>query len=199
MLLAPIPVQDSQGSLVIIHSQVIIHIRRRLHNLFIDRSRPMHGRRVREVAGIWMKKVEWQPRGARLLLSLPQRGSDLDKASSVRDDDSLISFSNVPSYMARTQSSKAKVRSQSTPKQRPITPEEVAISSCAKKRLSFPPVVDSFVGASGPSKPTNRPLGPQRSPSLKGHSGPLKYGRYLDEVSFDSSASWNGDFRRHFR
>ena len=158
----------------------------------------MHGRRVREVAGIWMKMAT--ERSATSLVSAPTRfGSRQSIASSsVRDDDSLISFSNVPSYMARTQSSKAKVRSQSTPKQRPITPEEATISSCAKKRLSFPPVVvDPFVGASGPSKSTNRPLGPQRSPSLKGHSGPLKYDRYFNEVIVDSGASRNGDFHRH--
>ena len=122
------------------------------------------------------------------LVSAPTRFSSRHSvgSSSVRDDESLMSFSTLPNYMATTRSSKAKVRSQSTPKQRPDTQEESI--SFAKKRLSFP----------CPLKST-RPLGPQRSPSLKGHSGPLKYGRYLDEVSFDSSASWNGDFRRHFR
>lgn len=131
------------------------------------------------------------------LVSAPTRFSSRQSvaSSSVRDDESLVSFSAVPSYMAPTQSAKAKVRSQSTPKQRPATPEE-PISS-AKKRLSFPQA-ESFPGTSGPLKST-RPPGPQRSPSLKGHSGPLKFDRLLNEVTMESSASLNGDFGRHFK
>ncbi|KAK2995897.1 hypothetical protein RJ640_028305 [Escallonia rubra] len=43
----------------------------------------------------------------------------------------------IPNYMAATASAKARVRSQSAPRQRPLTPEREKVGS-AKKRLSFP-------------------------------------------------------------
>ncbi|KAK3042853.1 hypothetical protein RJ639_001126, partial [Escallonia herrerae] len=43
----------------------------------------------------------------------------------------------MPNYMAATASAKARVRSQSAPRQRPLTPEREKVGS-AKKRLSFP-------------------------------------------------------------
>ncbi|KAG9453442.1 hypothetical protein H6P81_006346 [Aristolochia fimbriata] len=73
--------------------------------------------------------------------------------SSVRDDESLASSPSVPSYMAPTQSAKAKTRLQS-----PLggtkteTPERMSAGS-AKKRLSFPPSPAAGVRRhSGPPK-----------------------------------------------
>ncbi|KAK1438567.1 hypothetical protein QVD17_04376 [Tagetes erecta] len=44
---------------------------------------------------------------------------------------------SVPNYMAATESAKAKIRSQSTPRQRPATPERERVGS-VKKRLAYP-------------------------------------------------------------
>lgn len=83
-----------------------------------------------------------------------------------RDDESLASSPSVPNYMQATQSAKAKVRSHSTPKQRPGTPEK-EITSSWKKSLSMP--VDE--NASSGNDIILRPFRPspyaQRSPSLR--------------------------------
>ncbi|XP_039137538.1 protein IQ-DOMAIN 14-like [Dioscorea cayenensis subsp. rotundata] len=46
--------------------------------------------------------------------------------------------SAMPNYMATTESAKARTRSQSAPRQRPMTPERDQSGATAKKRLSFP-------------------------------------------------------------
>lgn len=50
----------------------------------------------------------------------------------------------MPNYMAATESAKARIRSQSAPRQRPSTPERDRPGS-AKKRLSFP-IPDPYAG-----------------------------------------------------
>ncbi|XP_024373781.1 protein IQ-DOMAIN 18 isoform X2 [Physcomitrium patens] len=106
---------------------------------------------------------------ARSMASGPRYGTRYSHAGSVmsRDDESLASFPSVPNYMQATQSAKAKVRSHSTPKQRPGTLEKDN-SWSSKKRHSLP-ISENIVPNSGPI--ILRPFRPtpyaQRSPSLR--------------------------------
>lgn len=67
---------------------------------------------------------------------------------------------NLPNYMAATESAKARIRSQSAPRQRPSTPERDRAGS-ARKRLSYP-VPEPNYGGYGHSL---------RSPSFKSVAG----------------------------
>lgn len=60
-----------------------------------------------------------------------------ESRSSCVDARTPVRHQNPPNYMAATASAMARLRSQSAPRQRPLTPEREKISS-AKKRLSFP-------------------------------------------------------------
>ncbi|KAF9667268.1 hypothetical protein SADUNF_Sadunf15G0004800 [Salix dunnii] len=72
---------------------------------------------------------------------------------------------SLPSYMAATASAKARIRSQSAPRQRASTPEREN-SGSAKKRLSFP--VPDPVTSNGGNMVNDYSL---RNPSLKGIHG----------------------------
>lgn len=94
--------------------------------------------------------------------------------SSVRDDESLASSPSVPSYMAPTQSAKAKTRLQSPlGLENPETPDKASAAS-AKKRLSF----------------SASPAGPRR------HSGPPRIdSSSIKDISIQSESLSNGGSR----
>nr|XP_023896432.1 protein IQ-DOMAIN 1 [Quercus suber] len=110
--------------------------------------------------------------------------------------------STLPNYMAATESAKARVRSQSAPRQRPSTPERERVGS-AKKRLSFP----------APPDPCSVGMGygcyghNLRSPSFKSvsgaHFGLEQQSNYssccTDSFGGEISPSSTSDLRRWLR
>ncbi|XP_027115546.1 protein IQ-DOMAIN 1 [Coffea eugenioides] len=105
----------------------------------------------------------------------------------------------VPNYMAATESAKARIRSQSAPRQRPATPERERAGS-VKKRLSFP-VPDPYGAGTGYGDY-------MRSPSFKSACGvhlgfeqQSNYSSCYTEslTAGEISPSSTGDLRRWLR
>ncbi|KAK7349383.1 hypothetical protein VNO77_06710 [Canavalia gladiata] len=107
----------------------------------------------------------------------------------------------LPNYMAATESAKARIRSQSAPRQRPSTPERDRVGS-AKKRLSFPAPDPYSVGVSYGNYGHSL-----RSPSFKSvsgsHFGLEQHSNYssccTESLGGEVSPSSTGDLRRWLR
>lgn len=109
----------------------------------------------------------------------------------------------LPNYMAATESAKARVRSQSAPRQRPSTPERERGAGSAKKRLSFPAPDPYGVGMVGYGCYGQN----LRSPSFKSvggaHFGLEQQSNYssccTDSFGGEISPSSTSDLRRWLR
>ncbi|KAK4267076.1 hypothetical protein QN277_023912 [Acacia crassicarpa] len=116
---------------------------------------------------------------------------------------SISGGGTLPNYMAATESAKARVRSQSAPRQRPSTPEKDRAGSVAKKRLSFPNAPDPYGAAIGYGNYGHS----LRSPSFKSvsvsHFGLEQQSNYsscyTESLGGEISPSSTGDLRRWLR
>lgn len=104
--------------------------------------------------------------------NVPRRSYHHRKQRSIGDENSFAGSPSVPAYMASTESAKAKTRSMSSPRLRPLSFDVCSeITSPYKHKLSPISSINSELTS---SSWMNHMGSSQRSPRLKGSPGPIK-------------------------
>lgn len=103
---------------------------------------------------------------------------------------------NLPNYMAATESAKARLRSQSAPRQRPATPEREkgGANGSAKKRLSFPVPPDPYGYSQNLRSPSFKSVAGRYVPDLRSNVSSCN-----ESLGGEISPSSTTDLRRWLR
>ncbi|XP_059651933.1 protein IQ-DOMAIN 11 isoform X2 [Cornus florida] len=149
--------------------------------------------RVREEFGGKQLKLRNSPKqyhieGLDSPMHVPRRSFNHRKQRSIGDGNSFAGSPIVPTYMAATESAKAKARSMSSPRLRPVSLDTCSeTNSPYKYKLS--PISSLNSDVLGSSRIGNPSVFQQRSPCIKSLPSHLKSSRTLKDLSFDSGCS----------
>ncbi|CDP13851.1 unnamed protein product [Coffea canephora] len=145
---------------------------------------PVNAKAKEELAGRRLRlriQKQYQIEGLDSPLNVPRRSFHRRQRSN-GDEGSFVGSPSVPTYMAATESAKAKVRSMSSPRLRPICFDAYSeINSPYKHKLS--PISSINSEATSCSQISKHYGFSQRSPCLKGMPGPVKSHRSLKEFN----------------